>query len=76
MFQDEEKQQRIRRLVSELRTCRDEDRQAEIIELLDAEILDPCWMNYIYHSDEFQIESGFDMDGFIRKIESYRPILL
>ena len=63
-------------LVLELLDISEDSRENEILERLDRICPDPEYMNYIYHSDKYGGENMFDMEAFIEKVFSYKPIVL
>jgi len=68
---------RIRNLLVELIDVPEDNREEEILEILDSIVPDPEYLDYIYQSDEFYDEDDkLDLDGVINKIFSYKPIEL
>ncbi|EGG92800.1 hypothetical protein IMCC1989_2794 [gamma proteobacterium IMCC1989] len=71
-----ELKEEFKTLIIELLEVPEEGRERKIIERLDKIAPDPEYMNYIYSCEEFETEGGFDIDGYTKKVFSYKPILL
>ena len=55
----------------------DEAQQDNVINELHSLCVDPYWMDYIFHSDDYvNADETTDVDGLVDKIFSYKPILL
>ena len=76
MREMDDKKEEFKSLVLELLEVPEDDRENEILERLDRISPDPEYMNYIYHCDEFEDGDDFDIDGFTKKVFSYKPIIL
>lgn len=74
-FMDEIKEE-FRQLVLELLKVPEEEREEVIIRRFDYISPDPEYLDYIFHSDEFITGDTFDVDSYISKVFSYKPIQL
>ncbi len=64
-------------LLVELIGVPDDDREAEILEVLDKISPDPAYLDYVFQSDEFYDEDdNLDIDGVVKKVFCYQPIQL
>ncbi|SHI84213.1 hypothetical protein ACQ0P8_05690 [Halodesulfovibrio aestuarii] len=64
-------------LIEELLAQASDEREDEIIAELEKILPDPEFMDYIFHSDEFEQDDGtFDIEKFIEKCFSYKSIAL
>jgi len=64
-------------LVYELVEVPSDEREMEILSVLDKIAPDPEYLDYIFHSDEFYDESGnVDIEKLTRKVFDYSPINL
>ena len=64
-------------LVLELIDVPSEEREAIILLRLDKISLDPEYMDYIFHSDEFYLtDDEFDIQALTDKVFNYKPVVL
>ena len=74
MYSKSELATKIRRLVA----CEvPENEEDAYLAEMSRNILDPQWMSYIYHTnDYYTAEGALDIDAVCDKILSYKPIAL
>lgn len=72
----DEIKEEFKQLVLELLNIPEDEREKAIILRLDHISPDPEYLDYIYHSDEFINGKTFDVDSYISKVFSYKPIQL
>lgn len=71
------KKTEVKHLLCELMAVPEEEREAEILEILDRLSPDPAYLDYIYNSMEFYDDNdNLNIDAVIEKIFSYNPIQL
>jgi hypothetical protein len=68
--------EQFRVLLVELIDVQNDEREAEILEVLDEISPDPEYLDYVFQSTEFYQGDDLDIDGIIKKVFSYRPISL
>ena len=66
----------LKKLVLELIDVAEPCREKLIFDILNKELPDPSWSDYIFHSSEFFNYQESDVDGFLNKVFEYKPVLL
>lgn len=74
---NENVKEKFRVLLLELVSIPDDEREMEILEILDKISPDPEYLDYVFQSDEFYDEyEGLNIDGVVEKVFNYKPIEL
>lgn len=67
----------LKNKIVELIDCKSDDKQEEIIEIINRNVLDPYWSDYIFHSDDYLNEDeSINFDLLLDKIFSYESFQL